>query len=56
LLNEHMFFRIVCMWCGTINHEKVPIVAKGNGMDYSCDYCHKVLIDFHMHEADEEVD
>jgi len=53
LANEQMFFRMACQWCGSINHSKVPIVAKNDTMDYSCDYCHKVIVDFHYHEADE---
>lgn len=48
-----MFFRMTCMWCGTINHTQVPIVAKEDSMEYSCDHCHKTIIDFHYHDVDE---
>ncbi len=53
MANEHLFFKMACQWCGTINHTKVPIVHKDDGMDFFCDYCHKVIIDFHYHEVDE---
>jgi len=53
LPNEQLFFKVPCMWCGTINHQKVPIVHKDDGMDFFCEYCHKVIIDFHYHEVGE---
>ena len=52
--NLAVAYRIVCMFCGQINHAEIPIVSKDDSMTYSCNNCQKIIIEFHTHELDED--
>ncbi|NIS95661.1 MAG: hypothetical protein GTN97_07105 [Nitrosopumilaceae archaeon] len=52
--NNEIAYRIACLFCGQINHATVPIVGKGNSMTYSCENCQKIIIEFHVHEMQEQ--
>lgn len=51
--NISIAYRIVCQWCGMVNHAEVPVVAKEDSMTYDCTNCQKIVIEFHTHELDE---
>lgn len=49
--NLGLHVRCICVFCGVINHNEVPILSKENTATVWCNNCGRAVAEFHTAET-----
>ncbi len=53
-MDDRLYFKMPCQWCGTISHDQIPTPAKDDSFIVNCNHCHKTIIEYHWHKHDDK--